>query len=70
MKQEINKWVHDKSHYDVYSNKIELAVETQKAIVRKFLPRVIDGDPSKGDMIVINRIRLWTISESLTQSTR
>jgi hypothetical protein len=39
MTQEINKRVHDESHYDVYSNKIELAVETQKAIGRKFLPR-------------------------------
>jgi hypothetical protein len=31
---------------------------------------LIDGNPFKGDTIAINWIRLWTISESLTQSTR
>jgi hypothetical protein len=37
--QEITKWVHDESYYEVYSNEIELAVETQKSIGWKFLPR-------------------------------
>jgi hypothetical protein len=40
MTQEINKWIHDESHYDVYSNDIEIAMYGElRTILRIMEPR-------------------------------